>query len=145
MLAAAGTLRFTVRSNVVDSETLYAALSTYLLAGLFFGQIYWAIEAFAPGSLVGPDPTTEATSVYYSFVTLATLGYGDYSTAHRHRARRRDVRGYRGTVIPRGNGRASHRRFRDASRTAAKLTLPRAMSPPEDRPVRPRPWCLPNR
>lgn len=78
LLAAAGTLRFTVQSNVVDSETLYAALSTYLLAGLFFGQIYWAIEALAPGSLVGPDPTTEITSVYYSFVTLATLGYGDY-------------------------------------------------------------------
>ena len=78
LLAAAGTLRFTVQSNVVDSETLYAALSTYLLAGLFFGQIYWAIEAFAPGSIVGPDPTTEETCVYYSFVTLATLGYGDY-------------------------------------------------------------------
>ena len=39
LLAAAGTLRFTVQSNVVNSETLYAALSTYLLAGLFFGQI----------------------------------------------------------------------------------------------------------
>jgi hypothetical protein len=78
LLAAAGTLRFTVQSNVVNSETLYAALSTYLLAGLFFGQIYWAIEAFTPGSIVGPDPTTEETCVYYSFVTLATLGYGDY-------------------------------------------------------------------
>ena len=31
-----------------------------------------------PGSLVGPDPVTEARRVYYSFVTLATLGYGDY-------------------------------------------------------------------
>ena len=39
--------------TVVDSETLYAALSTYLLAGLFFGQIYWAIEVLAPGSLDG--------------------------------------------------------------------------------------------
>ena len=71
-------MRFAVTSDVVDSETLYAALSTYFLAGLFFGQIYWAIEALLPGSIVGPDPTTEATSVYYSFVTLATLGYGDF-------------------------------------------------------------------
>ena len=31
-----------------------------------------------PGSLTGPDPVTELTAVYYSFVTLATLGYGDY-------------------------------------------------------------------
>lgn len=78
LLAAAGALRFAVRAGRVDSEVIYAALSTYLLAGLFFGQIYWAIESFRPGSLVGPDPVTELSAVYYSFVTLATLGYGDF-------------------------------------------------------------------
>jgi hypothetical protein len=78
LLAAAGALRFTVKSRVVNSETVYAALSTYLLAGLFFGQIYWAIENIRPGSLTGPDPVTEVVTIYYSFVTLATLGYGDY-------------------------------------------------------------------
>ena len=49
-----------------------------MLAGLFFGQIYWSIEQAWPGSLTGPDPVTDSTAVYYSFVTLATLGYGDY-------------------------------------------------------------------
>ena len=78
LLAAAGTLRFTITSNSVNAETIYAALSTYLLAGLFFGQIYWAIESFRPGSLTGPDPVTELVATYYSFVTLATLGYGDF-------------------------------------------------------------------
>ena len=78
LVAAAGTLRFVVSERAVDKETIYAALSTYLLAGIFFGQIYWSLERIWPGSLVGPDPTTEITSVYYSFVTLATLGYGDY-------------------------------------------------------------------
>jgi len=78
LLAAAGTLRFTVTARTVSSETLYAALSTYLLAGVFFGQIYWAIEGFRPGSIVGPDPLNELSAVFYSFVTLATLGYGDF-------------------------------------------------------------------
>jgi|SRR4249919_996379 len=78
LLAAAGTLRYTVTARKVSSETLYAALSTYLLAGVFFGQIYWAVEGFHPGSIVGPDPVNELVAVYYSFVTLATLGYGDY-------------------------------------------------------------------
>lgn len=78
LAAAAGALRFVVTAKTVNSETIYAALSTYLLAGLFFGQIYWSIESLRPGSLVGPDPVSEITSVYYSFVTLATLGYGDY-------------------------------------------------------------------
>ena len=78
LLAAAGTLRFAVSAEKVDSEIVYAALSTYLLAGLFFGQIYWSIEQAWPGSLTGPDPVSDSTAVYYSFVTLATLGYGDY-------------------------------------------------------------------
>jgi hypothetical protein len=78
LLAAAAALRFAVTAERIDSEIIFAALSTYLLAGLFFGQIYWALEQVVPGSLVGPDPVTDATTVYYSFVTLATLGYGDY-------------------------------------------------------------------
>lgn len=78
LLAAAGTLRFAVRSRTVDSETVYAALSAYLLAGLFFGVIYSAIEFMQPGSFSGPDEFTQEGAVYYSFVTLATLGYGDF-------------------------------------------------------------------
>ena len=78
LIATAGALRFLVRSREVDSETVYAALGTYLLAGIFFGQIYVAIDSISPGSLVGPDPLTETSAIYYSFVTLATLGYGDF-------------------------------------------------------------------
>lgn len=78
LLAAAAALRFAVQSPEVDGETIYAALSTYLLAGLFFGVIYSAIEFMWPGSFAGPDKFTEASAIYYSFVTLATLGYGDF-------------------------------------------------------------------
>ena len=78
LAAAAAALRFAVTARTVNSETLYAALSTYLLAGLFFGQIYWSIESIRPGSFVGPDGFSELIAIYYSFVTLATLGYGDY-------------------------------------------------------------------
>lgn len=78
LLATAGTFRFVVRSPRVDSETIYAALSTYLLAGLFFGVLYSAMEYMWPGSFAGPDEFTQASAVYYSFVTQATLGYGDF-------------------------------------------------------------------
>ena len=78
LLAAAGALRFAIRAPVVDSETVHAALSTYLLAGIFFGIIYLAIEYMQPGSFSGPDAFTGASSIYYSFVTLGTLGYGDF-------------------------------------------------------------------
>lgn len=78
LIAAASALRFAMTSEVVSSETIYAALGTYLLAGVFFGQIYWSLESAEPGSFVGPDPFSDTRAVYYSFVTLATLGYGDY-------------------------------------------------------------------
>jgi hypothetical protein len=78
LVAAGGSLRFAVTSPRVDGETIYAALSTYLLAGLFFGVLYSAIEFSWPGSFTGPDEFTAANSIYYSFVTLATLGYGDF-------------------------------------------------------------------
>ena len=78
LVAAAGSLRFAVTSPQVDRETIHAALSTYLLAGVFFGVLYSAIEFSSPGSFSGPDMFTEASATYYSFVTLATLGYGDF-------------------------------------------------------------------
>jgi hypothetical protein len=78
LAAAGGALRFTIVAQSVNRETIYAALSTYLLAGVFFGQIYWSIDGIRPGSLVGPDPLSEQSAIYYSFVTLATLGYGDF-------------------------------------------------------------------
>src|SRR3954453_6372577 len=63
-LAAAGAaLRFTLRAKAVNQEIVYAALSTYLLAGVFFGQIYWSIEGIRPGSIVGPDPLSEQSAV----------------------------------------------------------------------------------
>jgi len=77
LLAAAGALRFVVVTREVDSEIIYAALSTYLIAGLFFGQIYQGIERLWPGSMISPNGFSEEAAVYYSFVTLATLGYGD--------------------------------------------------------------------
>lgn len=78
LLAAAAALRVVVRAKRVDSEVIYAALSTYLLAGVFFGQIHSAIESYWPGSYSGPSEFTETTALYFSFVTLATLGYGDF-------------------------------------------------------------------
>ena len=78
LLAAAATFRFAVKSPRIDGETIYAALSAYLLAGLFFGVIYSAIEFISPGSIKGPDALTGSSATYYSFVTLATLGYGDF-------------------------------------------------------------------
>jgi hypothetical protein len=71
-----------MRAQVINAEQIYAALSVYLLAGLFFGLLHWAIELTWPGSFgesaASPPPRFPlSTAIYFSFVTLATLGYGD--------------------------------------------------------------------
>ncbi len=83
LLAAVSTIRFAMGSREVDAEHVYAALSAYLLAGLCFGVLHWTIENVWPGSFgeVGAGDTgaefSLPTAIYFSFVTLATLGYGD--------------------------------------------------------------------
>jgi voltage-gated potassium channel len=77
MFAAASALRFAMRARSVDLEHLYAALSAYLLAGTFFGIFYWVLEQIAPRTFAAAGDFSRMSAIYFSFVTLATLGYGD--------------------------------------------------------------------
>jgi len=77
LCAAATALHFAMRASQVDSEHLYAALSAYLLVGVFFGLFYWVIEQIVPGTFNAGAGFSRMSAIYFSFVTLATLGYGD--------------------------------------------------------------------
>ncbi len=80
-LAAASAVRFAMRSARVTRQHVYAALSAYLIAGHFCGLLYVAIDRIQPGSFqvagAASQPLELATAIYFSFVTLTTLGYGD--------------------------------------------------------------------
>lgn len=81
LVAALGALLYALRSTEIGVEHVYAALDAYLLAGIFCGMLHCEIERAWPGSYVAngaPLPAFPlATGIYFSFVTLATLGYGD--------------------------------------------------------------------
>ena len=83
ILAACASLRFALSAERVNREQVAAALSTYLLAGHVFGVCYWQVEQLRAGSFAVSGVPVAAgtldlpTCVYFSFVTLATLGYGD--------------------------------------------------------------------
>jgi len=69
------------RSITVDRNLLSGAMCLYLLMGLIWAIFYGLIFQFWPGSFEGmADDSGAATMdnlLYYSFVTLASLGYGD--------------------------------------------------------------------
>ena len=82
LLAAVTALRFALSGLTISREHLYAALSAYILMGVFAGVFYSVLEHSWPGSFAiagqpahGQFPLSTAT--YFSFVTLTTLGYGD--------------------------------------------------------------------
>jgi ion channel len=79
VLATFATVRHALRPGTVDAEHLLAALDGYLLAGLLFGVAYWILERLWPGSFGGTElgPFDLPRAIYFSFVTVATLGYGD--------------------------------------------------------------------
>jgi len=77
LFAAAAALRYAMRATLVDAEHLYAALSAYLLAGIFFGNFYWVLQQIWPGTFAVTGDFSRMSAMYFSFVTIATLGYGD--------------------------------------------------------------------
>ena len=76
-LATGATLRQAFRPGPVNAEHVLAALDAYLLAGLLFGVAYWMIDYGWPGSFQANGALSRAEAIYFSFVTMATLGYGD--------------------------------------------------------------------
>ncbi len=65
-----------------DIETIYGAISLYILLGLCWANLYGLIELMSPSSFVFSNPAILrpfewSDYLYYSFVTLTTLGYGD--------------------------------------------------------------------
>ena len=79
LLATAATAHHALRARVVDAEHIFAALDAYLLAGLIFAVCYWLLDQTWPASfgVASASDLTLARAIYFSFVTIATLGYGD--------------------------------------------------------------------
>ena len=71
-----------VSKGEVDRQAITGAICVYLLVGMVFVFVYGAMAALGSGPFFaqGTDGT-RALRVYFSYVTLATLGYGDYTPA----------------------------------------------------------------
>ena len=68
------------RRGPVTSHRLVGAVVAYLLVGLTWAYVYDWLEVVRPGSFHGSAGAAEGsypTLLYYSFVTLTTVGYGD--------------------------------------------------------------------
>src|SRR5689334_2550107 len=85
----ASLFRAVVRTEQVTQDTIYGALSVYMLMANVWAVMYLLLEtlqpgAFAMGSMHQGRVIEWSDCLFYSFVTLTSLGYGDIVpiTAH---------------------------------------------------------------
>jgi hypothetical protein len=73
-------VRRILRHRYVTMQTIFGALSAYLLIGFFFAAVFSAVSKLVETPFfAGGQAVTPASAQYFSFVTLSTTGYGDYT------------------------------------------------------------------
>ncbi len=60
----------------ITVDQIFAAVAIYIFIGLTWAHFYGITEVFQSNSITGNDGS-DPDFVYFSFVTLTTLGYGD--------------------------------------------------------------------
>jgi hypothetical protein len=77
-----GIVRSLRSRGAVTAQAVLGGICLYVLLGLFFAAVYGSIdklagEPFFAGGVAATVPHT----VYFSFTTITTVGYGDYTAA----------------------------------------------------------------
>jgi len=84
LACATGILLFVFRRGPITLDSIFAAVVAYLLIAIAFAEAYVFLQICVPESFKFPAASDAATPsnlagslMYFSFVTIATLGYGD--------------------------------------------------------------------
>ena len=82
LAAAVIVVRRVLAKRTVTIQSIYGALSAYLITGLMFASCFAAMDQLGTSDFFanGQQANTQ-TFQYFSFTTLTTLGYGDFTAA----------------------------------------------------------------
>jgi len=82
LLTAIFIVRRVLERPTVTLQSIFGALSAYLIIGLMFATFYAAVDHLdAAPFFADHQPANTQTFQYFSFTTLTTLGYGDFTAA----------------------------------------------------------------
>jgi hypothetical protein len=82
LLTAIMVVRRVLAKPTVTIQSIYGALSAYLIVGLMFAACYAAVQYLGGADFfANHEPANTQTFQYFSFTTLTTLGYGDFTAA----------------------------------------------------------------
>lgn len=75
-------VRRVLSHQVITLQSIFGAVSAYIIIGLMFAALYGAGNRFGGGGFFAhAGPANIKTFQYFSFTTLTTLGYGDFTAA----------------------------------------------------------------
>jgi Ion channel len=82
LLTAVLIVRRVLARPTVSIQSIYGALSAYLIVGLMYAAFYAAIQHLGSGDFFANHRPADTQALqYFSFTTLTTLGYGDFTAA----------------------------------------------------------------
>ena len=83
LLIVVAVVRQILAASLVTLQSIYGAISAYLIIGLMFSAFYSAMYYLHDRTFFAQAVTGNVRSVfqYFSFTTLTTLGYGDFTAA----------------------------------------------------------------
>lgn len=78
LIAPLSVMRDLITRPSVDAETFLGAIAAYLLVGMFFAYAYLVMAELQGSPFFGTTgPTTGSQTLFFSFTTLTTTGYGN--------------------------------------------------------------------
>jgi voltage-gated potassium channel len=82
LTAIVAIVRRLVQQPAITMKTVLGALCIYLYAGMLFALLYGVVDVWsADPFFTQTDKATSLDYVYFSIVTMTTVGYGDYTAA----------------------------------------------------------------
>jgi hypothetical protein len=80
LLSVIMVVRRVLAKRTVTIQSIYGALSAYLIIGLMFASVFAAVNYLSTTDFFADnEPANTQTFQYFSFTTLTTLGYGDFT------------------------------------------------------------------
>jgi hypothetical protein len=80
-------LHYVLRRDLMTADKLYGAVAAYILIAVLWAQLHGVTQYFHPGAYAfggTPKALDMAELIYFSFTTLATVGFGDITPALVH-------------------------------------------------------------
>lgn len=75
-------VRRLAHEHTIEGPIVLGAVCLYLLIGLFYANLYPIVDRFdSEPFFVQTDAPSQADFVYFSYVTMTTVGYGDFTAA----------------------------------------------------------------